>query len=167
MPLIAIGVAMQGVYLLTSIGLNLTTRTEYYPVATFAALGVGIGSGLILMPRYGVTGAALAFLASTVTQTVVAFAFSRRFYPIHYETGRLARVIAAGVVAALAGLWLVPEWRPIVGLMTRTLVTVSVFAVLLAASGFLRQTERAFAAETIAALRRRAPRVPATAEPRD
>ena len=30
--LIAVGIALQGVYLLTSIGLNLTSRTEFYPV---------------------------------------------------------------------------------------------------------------------------------------
>ncbi len=160
MPLIAVGVALQGVYLLTSIGLNLTTRTQYYPVATFAALAVGMGSGLILMPRFGATGAAAAFLASTATQTTVAFIFSRRFYPVTYEAGRLARVIAAGTLAALAGLHLVPELRPLAGLAARTAVTTGVFVVLLSLSGFLRKTERAFAAETWAAIRRRLPAAP-------
>ena len=156
-PLIAIGMALQGVYLLTSIGLNLTSRTEYYPVGTFAALGVGMTSGLVLMPRYGIKGAAIAFLLSTLTQTAVSFYFARRFYPVSYEVGRIVRVLAAGVIAALAGLWLVPAWPPIVGLIARTAVTAAVFAGLLAASGFLRNTERAFVAETIATLRRRAP----------
>ena len=86
-PFIALGMALQGVYLLTSIGLNLTSRTEYYPVATFAALIVGLGSGVILMPRFGVAGAAIAFLASTITQTSVALVLSRRFYPVTYEDG--------------------------------------------------------------------------------
>ena len=43
-PLIAIGIAFQGVYLLTSIGLNLTSRTEFYPVSTIAAALVGLAS---------------------------------------------------------------------------------------------------------------------------
>jgi O-antigen/teichoic acid export membrane protein len=155
MPLIALGMSMQGVYLLTSIGLNLTTRTQYYPVATFAALGVGLGSGFLLMPRFGVTGAAIAFLASGATQATVAFLFARRFYPISYELGRLARVVAAGVVAALAGLYVGPFPRPIFGVAGRMLTTVVVFAALLAASGFLRKTERAFATEVWTSLRRR------------
>jgi O-antigen/teichoic acid export membrane protein len=154
-PYIALGMALQGVYLLTSIGLNLTSRTQYYPVATFAALVVGLGSGVILMPRYGVKGAAIAFLLSTATQTTVAMIFSRRFYPVKYEIGRIARVVIAGVIAALAGLWLVPAWPPLAGLIVRTLVTGGVFAALLAMSGFLRKSERAFVAETIASLRRR------------
>lgn len=156
-PYIAVGMALQGVYLLTSIGLNLTSRTEYYPVGTFAALAVGLGSGLILMPRWGIEGAALAFLLSTATQTVVSFQFARRFYPITYESGRIAKVVGAGVVAAVAGLWLVPAWPPIAGLVPRAIVTTAVFAGLLAATGFLRKTERAFMAEAIAGLRRRMP----------
>ena len=156
-PLIAVGMAMQGVYLLTSIGLNLTKRTELYPVATFAALAVGLGSGLVLMPRYGITGAAIAFLASSVTQTTVAFMLSRRVYPVHYEIGRIARVLTAGVLAALAGLWLVPDWPVLASLVARTLVVLATFAALLLASGFLRKTERAFLIEMQGRWRRNRP----------
>jgi O-antigen/teichoic acid export membrane protein len=155
-PIIAIAMACQGVYLLTSIGLNLTSHTEYYPAGTFAALVVGLTSGLWLMPHYGIKGAAIAFLLSTLTQTIVSFVLARRFYPIPYETARLARVVAAGVVAALAGLWLVPAWPPLVALVARAFVTTAVFVAIVAMSGFLRKSERAFAAELLAGLRRRA-----------
>lgn len=163
-PIIATGIALQGVYLLTSIGLNLTSRTQYYPVATFAALAVGLGLGLVLMPRFGVTGAALAFLCSTITQTVVAFLFARRFYPIPYEPGRLARVVLSGMAAGAAGAWLVPALPPLAGLFARGAATVAVFAGLLAASGFFRRTERAFLSETIARLRRRMAARPAASD---
>ena len=154
-PIIAVAMAFQGIYLLTSIGLNLTSHTEYYPAGTFAALAVGLGAGLFLMPRYGIKGAAIAFLLSTLTQAAVSFVFARRFYPISYEWGRLTRVVAAGAVAALAGLWLVPAWPPLAGLVARTLVTTGVFGALVAVSGFMRRSERAFAVELIAGLRRR------------
>jgi O-antigen/teichoic acid export membrane protein len=155
MPLIALGMGLQGVYLLTSIGLNLTSRTQFYPVATFAALAVGLGSGLLLMPRQGMAGAAIAFLLSTATQTGVAFLFARRFYPIPYETGRLARVIAAGALAAAAGLWAVPEWPPVAGVLARAIVTGGVFGTILVATGFFRRSERAFLTEVLAGWRRR------------
>jgi len=142
------------------IGLNLTSHTQYYPVGTFSALVVGLGSGLILMPRFGIEGAAIAFLLSALTQTTVSFIFAQRFYKIRYEIGRVARVIASGVIAALAGLWLVPAWPPLAGLIGRATVTVGTFAALIAVSGFLRRTERAFAAELIAGLRRRTAKAP-------
>ena len=154
MPLIAVAMALQGVYLLTSIGLNLTSRTEFYPVATFAALGVGLGSGVLLMPRYGLTGAAVAFLLSAATQTAVAFVLARRFYPLPYETARILRVLAAGVAATLAGLWTVaPAW-PVFAVLVRAAVGTAVFGILLTLSGFLRPTERAFLSATIARLRK-------------
>ena len=153
MPFIAIGLGFQGVYLLTSIGLNITSNTKYYPVATFAALGVGLGSGVWLMPTYGVHGAALAFMLSFATQTSVAFVLARRVYPIPYESGRLARVVTAATVAAVAGLWLVPAFAPIVGLFLRAAVVVAVYGLLLWASGFMRTTERAFLKENLRALR--------------
>jgi len=154
-PIIAVGMAMQGVYLLTSIGLNLTSRTQYYPVATFAALAVGLGSGLLLMPRYGITGAAVAFALSGLTQSTVAFFFARKFYPIPYEAGRLVRILAAAVLAALGAIWVVPELPPLLSLLARAGMTMGIFAALLAGTGFLRKTERAFAAEMIGRLRRR------------
>ena len=67
-PTIAVGIALQGVYLLTSIGLNLTSRTEFYPVSTLTAAGVGFAVGLALIPHYGVVGAALTVLVSYLTQ---------------------------------------------------------------------------------------------------
>lgn len=148
-PLIAVGMAAQGIYLFTSIGLNLTSKTQYYPVATFAALGVGLASGALLMPRFGLTGAAVAFALSGVTQASVAFVFARRFYPIPYEAGRLSRVAASGVLAALAGVWLVPEVPAWAGLLLRGALTVAAFAGLLAISGFFRKTERAFVREMV------------------
>jgi O-antigen/teichoic acid export membrane protein len=164
MPFIALGMGLQGVYLLTSIGLNLTSRTQYYPVATFAALAVGLGSGVLLMPRYGMTGAAVAFLLSAATQALVAFLFSRRFYPLPYETGRLLRVVVAGIAATGAAVWLIPDWPPFVSVLARAVLAAIVFAVVLGVTGFFRGTERAFIAEVLSARRARVVIRPGTAD---
>jgi O-antigen/teichoic acid export membrane protein len=148
-PLIATGMAMQGIYLLTSIGLNLTSQTRYYPVATTAALVVGLGAGAVLMPKLGMTGAALAFLGSTMTQAGVAFMFARRAYPVAYEPARLARVLIAAVIAGLTAAWIWPALAPLGGLFLRPTVAVTVFISVLALSGFFRQSERAYLAELL------------------
>jgi len=154
-PTIAVGIALQGVYLLTSIGLNLTSRTEFYPVSTLTAAGVGFAVGLALIPRYGVVGAALTVLVSYLTQLVVAFVFAQRQYPIEYEVGRLIRLVVAGVAAALAALWLVPALPPVAGLIARGVTCIAVYGVLLWITGFFRATEIAFLREIIARFRRR------------
>ena len=156
-PIIAVAIALQGVYLLTSIGLNLTSRTEFYPVSTLTAAGVGFVAGLVLIPRYGLLGAAVTVLVSYLTLAVVAFVFAQRFYPIHYETGRIARLIVSGVAAAVAALWLVPALPPVAGLLARGATSVGVYLLLLWITGFFRTTEVAFAREMIARFSRRAP----------
>jgi O-antigen/teichoic acid export membrane protein len=146
LPIVAVAMALQGLYLLTSIGLNLTSRTEFYPIATMTAAAAGLGSGTVLMPMMGVTGAAIALLLAYVTQAGVAYGFARRLYPIPYEWRRLARVVVAGVLAAVAARAL-PEMPPVAGLLARGASSVGVFAALLGLSGFLRATERAFLRE--------------------
>lgn len=146
LPIVAVAMAFQGLYLLTSIGLNLTSRTEFYPVATMTAAVVGLGAGAVLMPQFGVIGAAVALLLAYMTQTSVAYVFARRLYPIPYEWGRLARVIIAGVLAAVTAR-LLPDMPPVAGLIVRGTTAVGVFVGLLWMTGFLRATERAFLRE--------------------
>ena len=102
----AVGVLFQGVYLLTSIGLNITKHTQYYPVSTIVGAGCNVGLNFVLIPRFGIIGAAWANAAAYAVQAAVAYAFAQRFYPIAYEVGRLTRVAvaAAGGVRRGAGL---------------------------------------------------------------
>jgi O-antigen/teichoic acid export membrane protein len=159
LPLVALGMACQGIYLLTSIGLNLTSRTELYPVATFAAALTGLGAGLVLMPSYGAIGAAVAYLLAFAVQAVVAFLLARRVYPIPYESSRLIRLVAAATIAALVALWAIPAMPPLAGLFVRGATTVAVYGALLWMTGFLRPTERAFLAELRGRLKRPAERL--------
>ena len=148
----AFGVLCQGIYLLTSIGLNITKRTQYYPVATISAAAVNIGLNLALVPRYGMMGAAWANGAAYALQAVVAFGFSQRFYPVQYEYARVVRIGAAALIAFLAGR-AIPSVPPLAGVALRGIIVVAVFAALLRISGFFKAEEL----RTLAALRRRRP----------
>jgi hypothetical protein len=107
------------------------------------------------MPRYGITGAAVAFLLAYATQATVAFVLAQRVYPMRYETARLARILGAGLAAALVGVWVVPPMPALAGLLVRAAATTAVYAALLWTTGFLRGSERAFLGEVWARLRRR------------
>jgi O-antigen/teichoic acid export membrane protein len=154
-PVVALAFAFQGLYLLTSIGLNLSGQTQYYAVSTFVAAGVGLLTGWLTMSRAGAIGAAYAVLASFMTQAAVALIFARRQFPIPYESRRLVHVLAAGLIATAVAMAVVPEISPIAGLLSRAIVTFGVYAGLLWTTGFLRPTERAFVSESLAGLVRR------------
>ena len=139
---IGLGVGLQGIYLLTSIGLNITKRTAYYPVATGAATIAAISANLLLVPRWGALGAAWSNVIAYAVLAAVGMALSQRFYPIHYEWPRIWRLVAAGLLAAVAGrLVLGPTVAPLIGVLVRGTCAVAAFVATLAATGFFRPRE--------------------------
>ena len=136
----SLGVFFQGVYLMTSIGLNITRRTEYYPVATAISAAANIGLNVLLIPRYGIMGAAYANGVAYAAQATIAYHFSQRFYPVRYESRRLARVVAAAIVAYAAGRAL-PTMAPAIGVFVRGATVVAVMAAGLWLGGFFRPEE--------------------------
>jgi O-antigen/teichoic acid export membrane protein len=136
----SLGVFFQGVYLMTSIGLNITRRTEYYPVATAISAAVNIGLNVALIPVFGIMGAAYANGLAYAVQAALAYHFSQRFYPIRYEAGRLARVVAAAALAYAAGRAL-PDMNPLLGVLARGTTVVLVMAAGLWLGGFFRAEE--------------------------
>jgi O-antigen/teichoic acid export membrane protein len=138
--LTAVGVFLQGVYLLTSIGLNLTRRTLYYPAATIAAATTNIALNYALIPRLGLIGAAWANAAGYAVQAGLAFAFSQRAYPVAYEYGRIVRAMLSATLACAVALAL-PALPAAVGLALRGTVVVVLFTALLWATGFVRANE--------------------------
>lgn len=160
-PWIGLGVVFNGVYLLTSIGLNITKSTKYYPVATAIAAGTSIGGNLVLVPRFGAIGAAWANAAAYAVLAVVAMRFSQRVYPVTYEWGRLARLAIAGG-GAFTIAWLVPEGMPAwLGLLVRGSIVVAAYPLLLVVLGFYDRRELAFVGRLVTRGRQRPGRAPA------
>jgi O-antigen/teichoic acid export membrane protein len=139
-PWIGLGVGFQGVYLLTSIGLNITKSTRFYPVATGAAAVTSIIANLLLVPRFGSLGAAWSNAAAYGVMAATAFVLSQRVYPIPLEWGRLARIAAAGTAAYVAA-WAVPAMPPLAAGLVRGTVVTATFPGCLAALGFLDARE--------------------------
>jgi O-antigen/teichoic acid export membrane protein len=141
-PWIAIAVTLQGVYLLTSIGMNITKQTQYYPVAAAVAAAANVVANIVLIPRFGILGPAWANVISYAVLAGVAFIFSQRLYPIRYEYGRIARIVAAGAAAYLAAVLLVPHVRlAVVGLLARGLVVIAAYPAVLGLTGFFHRKE--------------------------
>ena len=139
-PWIGLGVGFHGVYLLTSIGLNITKSTRFYPVATGAAAATSIVTNLLLVPRYGSVGAAWSNAAAYGVMASTAFVLSQRVYPIPLEWSRLARIGVAGTIAYVAA-WALPAMAPFVGALARGAVVMIVFPAGLATLGFLDARE--------------------------
>ena len=136
----AVGVFFYGIYLLTSIGLNITKNTRYYPVSTAIGAGVNLALNIWLIPRYGMIGAAWATGAAYAVQAAIAFVLSQRHYPVSYEHGRVARVIASAFAAYLLAVAL-PAMAPLAGLLARGTTVALTMVVLLWVTQFFRGEE--------------------------
>ncbi len=157
-PWIGMGVLFQGVYLLTSIGLNITKQTAYYPVATLCAAFTSIAANLWLIPRFGAMGAAWANSLAYGVLAVTGMALSQRFYPVAYEWGRIMRVAVAGLGAFLASRLLLPsQMPPLLGFLSRGGMVLAVYPVLLFAMGFYQPREVAATVALFRGVRRGKP----------
>jgi O-antigen/teichoic acid export membrane protein len=104
--LLAFANAAKAGFMIVSIGIGRARRTQFNWVVTGVAAAVNIGLNVILIPPYGMIGAAIA----TVVSFTVMFAFmawhAQRVYPVPYQWRRVVTLVAAAValnvIAAVA-----------------------------------------------------------------
>ncbi len=143
-PWIGLGVLLQGIYLLTSIGLNITKNTRYYPLATGMAAAASVGANLLLVPRFGILGSAWANTVSYATLAGVSMWFSQRVYPVRYEYGRLAKIAVSGIAAYMLARVIVPaSFRPLAGALANGAVVAIAYPSVLVLLGFHSAREAA------------------------
>ena len=109
-PIVLMAYVFTGAYVNFVVGIYLEKKTKYLPYATGTGALVNVVVNLVLIPKYGITGAAIATLLSYVVMAIGIYFPSQRLYHVEYEWGRLIRVMLAAciVVAAVLLLGLQP-----------------------------------------------------------
>ena len=101
-PVILLAYLFNGIYVNLQAGLYIKEKTKYFPLVTGAGALVNVAANLLLIPQLGIMGAALAVLASYVIMAFSLFIITRRIYPVAYEFGKLARIMATVIATGLA-----------------------------------------------------------------
>ena len=101
-PLAFAAVAFAG-YIVVAIGVGRAKRTQFNWVVTGAAAAVNIALNLLLIPPYGMMGAAIATVAAYSTMFVGMIWWSQQIYPVPYQWRRVVTAAAAGIVLVTAG----------------------------------------------------------------
>ena len=73
-------------------GIYIEKKTRTLPGITFVGVVINVGANFLLIPRMGIMGAAIATLLSYSAMAVVLYFIVRRFYPVQYEFGRMAKI---------------------------------------------------------------------------
>jgi O-antigen/teichoic acid export membrane protein len=129
------GAAYAG-YTVLAIGSGRARRTQFNWVVTGFGAAVNIGLNVLLIPRYGMVGAAVSTLVSYVALMIGMTLYSQRVYPVPYQWRRV--LTAAG---AAAGLTVLARWPDLP--LGPSIVLVLVYPLALLGLAFYLPAERA------------------------
>ncbi|MDW8338174.1 MAG: oligosaccharide flippase family protein, partial [Thermoleophilia bacterium] len=101
-PLAFSTVAFAG-YVVVAIGVGRAKRTQFNWVVTGAAAAVNVALNLLLIPRYGMMGAAVATIAAYGTMFAAMAWWAQRIFPVPYQWRRVGTAAGAGIALAVAG----------------------------------------------------------------
>jgi len=138
--LITTAVTLYALYMVLLVILGRTGRTEFNFPATGAALAVNVALNLILVPSLEIVGAGIALVVSYLVVVALMYRFTQRLFPVPYEWGRLARLVAVSVALVAIGELAMPS-SGAVGLIGRIVVWLA-YPVTLLAAGFFSDEER-------------------------
>jgi O-antigen/teichoic acid export membrane protein len=100
---LAFATAVFAGYVVVSIGVGRARRTQFNWVVAGIAAAVNLVLNLVLVPEYGMMGAAAATVAAYGVLFVTMTWHSQRIYPVPYQWRRVATALAAGVALTAAG----------------------------------------------------------------
>lgn len=101
-PIVALAYVFQGTNRFFLAGTYIAKRTMYLGPAGLLSAGANIGLNMVLIPRYGMLGAAWATALSFLFMSVLSLVVSQRVYPIPYVFTRVIMLIAVAVLTYLA-----------------------------------------------------------------
>lgn len=98
-PVVMFAYFFNGVFINMAAGLHIEKRTGFFPVATGVAAVISVAATWLLVPPFGIMGAAWAKVFAYVVSAVMLYVFSQRVYPVRYEWSKVAMlVVASGVL---------------------------------------------------------------------
>jgi O-antigen/teichoic acid export membrane protein len=139
-PLIALSYVLYGCYFVLSIGIDLKKKTKYLPFIVGISAIINFALNYILIPHYGMMGAAIATLISYLMLPIASYSVSKRYYPIKYEWSRITKIFFAAVLIYVACSYITNESAIIAGLI-KTMTTLLAYPVLLYAFKFFTPKE--------------------------
>jgi O-antigen/teichoic acid export membrane protein len=151
-PWIAGAFLLQGVGAVWNVGMMVHRIMKYRLLISLSTAILTLGLNFLLIPRYGMMGAAGAALAAFGFQFVVQVTVGYRLYPIPYEWGRIVRLIAVGAGIYVTGSLI--EWGSMPVAIAGKSVLILSAPLLLYAIGFFERGESDVVKRLVGSFRR-------------
>jgi O-antigen/teichoic acid export membrane protein len=135
-PLLAFATAAYSGYSVLAIGIGRARKTQRNWIVAGVAAAVNVSLNLVLIPRYGMIGAAIATLVAYLTLFVGMWVNSRSVYPVPYQWRRVL-TLSASAAALTVLVWQIDASLPV------AIALVLGYPLVLAPLGFYLPAERA------------------------
>jgi O-antigen/teichoic acid export membrane protein len=98
-PIILFGYLFNGIYYILSAGMFIEEKSLYIPIITGIGAIINVGVNFLLIPVWGIVGAALATLASYLIMAIAVYKITQRFYEINYEKAKVIKTLSFVLIA--------------------------------------------------------------------
>lgn len=102
-PIVLLGYVFLGISTNLSAGIFIEKKTKYSPLITGVGAVVNVVANFLLIPPFGMLGAAWATFIAYFVMTVTMYFVVQRIYPVKYEISRLWKI--GGALTAIIALY--------------------------------------------------------------
>jgi O-antigen/teichoic acid export membrane protein len=140
-PLVALAYAFNGIQYCVAPGIHIAEKTRLLTLTTVAGAVLNLGLNFLLIPSWGMMGAAWATAGSFLLVAVVTGGIAQRFYHVDYDYRRLAKILGCALLVAAIGVQIPPE-SSLGSVAWHAMIAIVAFPAALLLSGFLGDAER-------------------------
>lgn len=97
-PFLCFAFVFKGLQYMSMLGFHYVKKTKYISWIVFSGLIINFGMNFLLIPSFGIYGAAAATLVSSIFISLLTYGISQKFYPIKYEKLKVLIVLLVGIV---------------------------------------------------------------------
>lgn len=130
-PIILAGYYFNGVFNNFAAGIHIAKKTEYLPIAVGLAGIANIALNFILIPIFGIWGAAWATFFAYLLSAAIIYYFSNKYYPIKYEFKRLGIIIVSVIVIYSINQLIIEEFSGFYIILIKITLILSFFLLLI------------------------------------
>jgi len=102
-PLIVFTYAIWSTRKILNVAITIYRKTQATAVIEFTGAAVNIGLNFLLIPRYGIFGAAYATLITYIIVTMAMFFYNQKLMKLYYEWPRIIKLLLATAIIFSAG----------------------------------------------------------------
>ncbi len=92
-PIAVFAISIKGMFSVVKMGLQFKNKTRYIALIVASAAVFNVLLNFILIPFFGMIGAAVATLVSFIFIVIAGYYYSNKFYPIKFEWYRILKII--------------------------------------------------------------------------